>query len=191
MKYLLGVRRNRCRNNGRLAVSWNRWELYTEAAKSSAWTAILSVTVQGFQFNHRETLVDSEQKINLLQGLGQPRQSTGRLCSEVRDWAAARNGSGITGLTPAGPSPNTVAYTTDQGDIWLSQVLQALLPVSTPRTSALPITAIQRGTSSALFASLATDLGQADASGQQNLGLLSHPSAKKVEKANAQHHKLL
>ena len=30
-----------------------------EAAKSSAWTAILSVTVQGFQFNHRETLVDS------------------------------------------------------------------------------------------------------------------------------------
>lgn len=50
---------------------------------------------------------------------------------------------------------------------------------------------VQRGTSSALFASLATDLGQADASGQQNLGLLSHPSAKKVEKANAQHHKLL
>ena len=67
-----------------------------EAAKSSAWTAILSVTVHGFQFNHRETLVDSEQKMNLLQGLGKPRQSTGRLCSEVRGWAAARNGSGIT-----------------------------------------------------------------------------------------------
>ena len=114
-----------------------------EVAKSSAWTAILSVTVQGFQFNHRETLVDSEQKMNLLQGLGQPRPSTGRLCSEVRGWGSSREWvwNHRTGLTPPGPRPNTIAYTTDQADIWLSQVLQALLPASTPGTSAPPVTA--------------------------------------------------
>lgn len=114
-----------------------------EVAKSSAWTAILSVTVQGFQFNHRETLVNSEQKMNLLQGLGQPRQSTGRLCFEVRGWGSSQEWvwNHRTELTPPGPRPNTVAYTTDQADIWLSQVLQALLPASTSGTSAPPITA--------------------------------------------------
>lgn len=147
-----------------------------EVAKSSAWTAILSVTVQGFQFNHRETLVDSEQKMNLLQGLGQPRQSTGRLCSEVR--LGQQPGMGLESQNRADPTRTKAKhhslYHRPSWHLALPGAAGTAASVH-PRNlcSACNCHHVQRGTSSALFASLATDLGQAGASRQQNLGLLT------------------
>lgn len=194
VRYLLGVRRNSCRNNGRLAVSWNRWELYTvRGSKELCLDSNIASRGSGFSVQPQRDSgwfwAENEfvARIGAAQAINWKAVLWGKGLRSSQEWVWNHRAR----LTPPGPSPNTIAYTTDPVDSWLSQVLQALLPHPRNLCSAYNCHHVQRGTSSPLFASLATDLGHAGASQQQNLVFLSHPSAKKVEKANTQHHKLL
>lgn len=182
VRYLLWVRRNSCRNNGRVAVSWNRWELYTVTGSKElcldnnivshgSGFSVQSQRDSGWFWAENEFVA----RIRAAQAINWKAVLRGKRLGSSQEWVWNHRAR----LTPPGPSPNTVVYTTDPVDSWLSQVLQALLPHPWNLCSAHNCHHVQRGTSSALFASLATDLGHAGASQQQNLVLFPHPSAKR------------
>lgn len=190
VRYLLGVRRNRCRNNGRLAVSWNRWELYTvRGSKELCLDSNIVSHSSGFSVQSQRDSRWFWAENEFVARIG---------AAQAINWKAVlwskrlgqQPGMGLESQNRADPTRTKAKhrslYHRPSWHLAFPGAAGAAASVHLRNLgSAYNCHHVQRGTSSALFASLATDLGQAGASRQQNLGLLSHPSAKKVEKANA------
>lgn len=120
------IRRKIHRNNGKLDVSWNRWELCTIGGGKELSSIVLSVMVLSSIIKGLWLILSP--KWIYWKDLGQLMQSPGNLDMEVRVWVAARNvfWNHTAGLILSGPRSDSSAYVMDPADIWPSPGQPAL-----------------------------------------------------------------